>query len=258
MTGPTWTQTYDVNTIVLDHQKRLSLVGLLNLLQDTAWIHADHLGWGYEALIEKGTIWVLSRQKLVMTDWPVWEDKVTINTWPRRSGSVIALREFEILANGKKVGECSTSWLVLDWTTRKLQKLDRIMFGMETRSEGVLDIAAERIPSRNDVKTVTTFQVRNSDLDVNAHVNNTRYAQWITDTMTAGELAKYWVQEYEINFLAETGVGDAVDIDAVDIATGADGRVVRQYQGRRSGEDKPAFTARVVLLPRSPNETVAA
>ena len=28
-----WTQTYDVNTIVLDTQKRLGLFGLLNLLQ---------------------------------------------------------------------------------------------------------------------------------------------------------------------------------------------------------------------------------
>ena len=83
---PIWTQHNDVNTIVLDHQKRISLVGMLNFLQDTAWIHAEHLGWGFEDLIAKGTIWVLSRQKLVMTDWPVWEDKVTIETWPRRSG----------------------------------------------------------------------------------------------------------------------------------------------------------------------------
>jgi len=72
--NPTWTQHYDVNTMVLDHQKRISLVGVLNLLQDTAWIHADHLGWGYEALVEKGTIWVLSRQKLVLREWPLWRD----------------------------------------------------------------------------------------------------------------------------------------------------------------------------------------
>ena len=26
---------------------------------------------GYEDLIRRGTIWVLARQKLVMTDWPV-------------------------------------------------------------------------------------------------------------------------------------------------------------------------------------------
>ena len=62
MHNAVWTETYDVNTIVLDHHKRLSLYGLLNLLQDAAWMHAKHAGWGFEDLIAKGTIWVLARQ----------------------------------------------------------------------------------------------------------------------------------------------------------------------------------------------------
>lgn len=252
---PIWTQAYDVNTIVLDHQKRISLVGILNLLQDTAWIHAEHLGWGFEDLIAKGTIWVLSRQKVVMTDWPVWEEKIAVHTWPRRSGSIMALREFEIRATDKtgrerKVGECSTSWIVLDWNTRKVQKLDRIMEGMAVRSEGVLDISAERIPPRSDLTEVARFEVRNSDLDVNAHVNNTRYAQWVTDTMTLDEHARYAVAEYEVNFLAETGVGDTVIIEA-DLGTpDACGAIDRHYQGRKTSEEKTAFTARIKLIPR--------
>ena len=248
--NPVWIQHYDVNTIVLDHQKRISLVGMLNFLQDTAWIHAEHLGWGFDALIEKGTLWVLSRQKLVMTDWPVWDDKVTIQTWPRRSGSILALREFAILVGDRKVGECSTSWIVLDWNTRKVQRLDRIMSDMVTRSEGVLDIAAERITPRQDLPEVARFEVRNSDLDVTGHVNNTRYAQWVTDTMTADELARYAIVEYEVNFLAETGVGDTVAIERDDGTPAADGSLTRQYQGRKTTEAKPAFAARLTLRPR--------
>jgi len=94
------------------------------------------------------------------------------------------------------------------------RKLDRIMSGMVTRSEGVLDIAAERITLRQDLPEVARFEVRNSDLDVNGHVNNTRYAQWVTDTMTTDELARFAIDEYEVNFLAETGVGDTVIIES--------------------------------------------
>jgi medium-chain acyl-[acyl-carrier-protein] hydrolase len=249
-TDPVYTQNYDVNTIVLDHQKRLSLVGMLNQLQDMAWMHASRLGWGYDDLITKGTIWVLSRQKLVMTDWPVWEDKVTIHTWPRRSGSILALREFEIRVGDKKVGECTTSWIVLDWNTRKIQKLDRIMSGMPTRTEGMLDISAERIAPRQDLVETARFHVRNSDLDVNGHVNNTRYAQWITDAMTTEDLAKYRIAEYEVNFLAETGVGDVVAIETDGGTPNAKGEIERHYQGRKIGEDKPAFAARLVLVAR--------
>ncbi len=250
MTEAIWVETYDVNTIVLDHQKRLSLVGLLNLLQDIAWIHANTAGWGFEDLIAKGTIWVLARQKLVMTDWPVWEDKVTIRTWGRQAGSVMAMREFEILVGDRKLGESTTTWLVLDWNTRKPQKLDRVKFALMCQTEGLLNITAERIGLREDLKTLTTFQVRNSDLDVNGHVNNTRYAQWITDTMTTEEYANYQIEEYEVNFLAETGLGDAVMIEASDIEAGAYGALVRQYQGRRTDEDKPAFAARLIVRQR--------
>lgn len=250
MTEPIWTKTYDVNTIVLDHQKRLSLAGLLNLLQDIAWIHANTAGWGFEDLIAKGTIWVLARQRLVMSDWPVWEDEVTIRTWGRQAGSVMAMREFEILVGDRKLGECTTTWLVLDWNTRKPQKLDRVRFALLCRTEGLLNITAERIGLRDDLNSLTTFQVRNSDLDVNGHVNNTRYAQWITDTMTADEYAQYRIEEYEVNFLAETGVGDAVIIESSDIGNGSEGTLVRQYQGRKTGGDKPAFAARLMLRAR--------
>ena len=252
---PVWTETYHVNTIVLDHHKRLSLVGVLNFLQDTAWIHADHLGWGFDALEEKGTLWVLSRQKLVMSEWPLWEDKVTVRTWPRRSGAVMALREFEIRTEGKsgpdrKIGECTTSWIVLDWNSRKIVKLDRVMFGVPSVTEGVLDIAADRIPPRGDLAEVARFQVRNSDLDVNGNVNNTRYAQWLTDTMSEAELTGLAIAEYEVNFLAETGVGDTVVIESEPGAPDAGGTILRPYQGRKTTEEKPAFTARLTLKPR--------
>jgi len=247
---PIWTETYHVNTIVLDHTKRLGLVGLLNFLQDTAWIHAQHAGWGFEDLIRKGTIWVLARQKLAMQDWPVWGDVVTVRTWPRPPTGLLALREFEILVGDRKLGECSTSWLVLDYATRRPQKLDRVSFAPEYSSEGRISVEAGKIALLRGLKEAARFEVRNSDLDVNGHVNNTRYAQWITDTMTADEIAATAVTEYEINFLAETGLGDTVAIEREDAVPAAGGRLKRQYQGRRTGEDKPAFVAVLGTAPR--------
>ena len=110
----------------------------------------------------------------------------------------------------------------------------------------MLDITAERIAPRHDLPEIARFEVRNSDLDVNGHVNNTRYAQWVTDTMTMDEHARLAIAEYEVNFLAETGVGDTVVIES-----DADGsKPDRQYQGRKTTDEKPAFAVRLKLLPR--------
>lgn len=248
--SPVWIEKYDVNTLVIDHTKRLSLFGLLNLLQDAAWRHANARGWGFEDLIRRGTIWVLARQKVVMQEWPNWDDKITLHTWGRGAGSVMAQREFELFVGEKKICEATTTWLVLDYHTRRPQKLDRVSFNLLCRPEGNLAITADRLSVRDDLSARTTFEVRNSDLDVNGHVNNTRYAQWLTDTMTAEELTRHDIVEYDVNFLAETSLGDIIVIESEDGSADGNGIITRAYQGRRQGEDKPAFVQRVVLKKR--------
>ena len=245
-----WTQTYDVNTIVLNHQKRLGLFGLLNILQDAAWIHAKHLGHGYEEMIQRGTIWVLTRQKLVMTDWPVWGDAVAIRTWVRPITGALAHRDYEILVGDRKLGECTANWLTLDYRTRRPQKLNLAENQMEWRTDGVLRIEPEKIAPRTGLEAMATFQVRNSDLDVNGHVNNTRYAQWILDSVAAETHAAYRLVEYEVNFLAETNVGDTVVIEGGEIEPSPNSPARWQFQGRRIEEDKAAFVARLGASPQ--------
>ena len=241
-----WTQTYDVNTIVLNQHKRLGLFGLLNILQDAAWIHASHLGHGYEEMIRHGTIWVLTRQKLVMTDWPVWRDIVTIRTWVRPIAGAIANRDYEVWVGERKFGECTACWLTMDMHTRRPQKLNLAENQLEIRTEGVLTLVPEKIPPRTDLASLATFRVRNSDLDLNGHVNNTRYAQWILDSVPDAHGA---LREYEVNFLAETNVGDAIVIERCAIAPSEASPLRWQYQGRRDTEGKPVFVARLGVVP---------
>jgi medium-chain acyl-[acyl-carrier-protein] hydrolase len=241
-----WIQKYDINTIVLDDRKRLGLFGLLNILQDIAWLHAKHLGWGYEALVDQGTAWVLVRQKLVMQDWPVWGDVVEVRTWPRGVIGATAIREFEIVADGRKFGECSTSWLIIDARTRRPTKIDREAFRKNSRTEGCLAIEAVKIAPQTGLKPAASFDVRNSDLDVNGHVNNTRYARWIVDSLSSEELANFRIEEYGVNFLTETLVGDTVEIERGELTPA----VPCQFQGRRTSDGKPVFAALLKVAPR--------
>ena len=103
---------------------------------------------------------------------------------------------------------------------------------------------------RTDLKTEATFQVRNSDLDVNGHVNNTRYAQWILDSIPLEAHAAYRLDEYEINFLAETNVGDTVVIERGEVEPSPTSPTRWQFQGRRMPDDKTVFVARLGATPR--------
>ncbi len=235
-----WTQEYDVNTLVLNSQKRLGLYGLLNILGDAAWNHAEYLGCGYEAMIARGTVWVLTRQKLAMTRWPSWGDRLTVRTWPCPFAGPQAPRQFEFFVGGKKIGECVTLWLVMDYHSRRPKRFNVNETPFDVRREGLLAIEAAKLPLRDDFSAVTTLCVRNSDMDVNGHVGNTRYAQWILDALPPKALRKFKLESYEVNFLAETKRGDEIELSGGKAARG-----MWQFQGRRIKDGKAVFAARL-------------
>ncbi|MBC7465057.1 MAG: hypothetical protein H7256_03620, partial [Bdellovibrio sp.] len=115
---------YHISSFLTNTRGKLGLYALLNLLQDIAHFHANILGLGYEQMVARKTFWVLTRQKLVMKEWPKWEDTVHIKTWVRVSASAFTNRDFAIYLNEKKIGEATTSWMTLDAETRRPKSVD--------------------------------------------------------------------------------------------------------------------------------------
>jgi len=54
------------------------------------------------------------------------------------------------------------------------------------------------------------FDVRFSDLDVNQHVNNVRYVEWALEAAPREMLLTQQPTEIDIQFRAETGLGETV------------------------------------------------
>jgi acyl-ACP thioesterase len=243
MTQVIWTQSYAVNTIVVNAQKRLGLIGLLGILQDVAWAHADHLGHGFEATMDEGAIWILSRQKLVVADWPVWRDQLTVRTWVRPIKGPLVHRDYEILVGDRKVGECAAAWLTLDVRTRRPVRPALAGAPLRCRQDDALAVTPEKIALRQDLAEAARFRVRNSDLDMNGHVNNTRYAQWILDSASPEAYRARRVVRYEVNFLTEVQVGDSVAIDSDPLPAPSNDETSLHFQGRRLSDGAQAFAA---------------
>ncbi|MFM6927937.1 MAG: acyl-[acyl-carrier-protein] thioesterase, partial [Bdellovibrio sp.] len=90
------------------------------------------------------------------------------------------------------------------------------------------------------------FRVRNSDLDINQHVNNCKYAQWILDSIPYDLHKSLKLNSYSVNFLAETYLGDKVEVDrSVQTANDSGAFGASVYRGIRAGDEKVLFTARI-------------
>ena len=114
------------------------------------------------------------------------------------------------------------------------------------RREGGLDMQTERVLLPEEMIHVADFKVRISDLDVNSHVNNVKYTQWALDMMRERDHREWVIQEYDINFLSETFLGDTMQgYKSRGRYLNPEKTLVETYlYAQKEGGAKPAFIAK--------------
>lgn len=237
---------YSVNSINININKHLGLFGMLGILQDVSTIHAEQLGLGFEYMEKNNSFWVLTQQKLKMNTWPKWQDVLTIKTWPRGSDGLKANRDFEILLKGKKIGECVTTYMVIDGHTRRPVRADLGEEIEKSCPKDVLELSPEKVRVPEEATLEKSIEVRNSDLDMNNHVNNTKYSQWILDTIPIHYHRSVNLLEFDINFISEARLGDHIDIYVIDDELISTPHLGSYYKGIRQSDGKLVFTAKVL------------
>jgi acyl-ACP thioesterase len=65
-----------------------------------------------------------------------------------------------------------------------------------------------KIPAPETTASTAPQKVVWSDIDVNMHVNNSRYVQWVMDSFPVDFLLAHRVAEIEVNFLQQAVCGD--------------------------------------------------
>ncbi len=164
--------------------------------------------------MENNHYWVLSRMYSEIHDWPSWGDTITVRTWPKGTESVFALRDFEaFFADGRPVASATSSWLIIDSTTKRIQRPDATLsqYNTEIPHRDALQRNAARLePVHADGSISPEFSVRISDLDVNYHTNNVKYIKWVTDSCDPGFVMKNVPYSAEINYLAESRYGQRI------------------------------------------------
>jgi medium-chain acyl-[acyl-carrier-protein] hydrolase len=207
---------YRVHVYETGPDGRLNLYSLFNYLQDIASDHAIRLGFGRDDLIRDNRFWVLSRIYAEINELPQWENSIIVKTWPNGTDKLFALRNFDVsFPDGRHIASATSSWLILDRTTRKVQRPDSIL------SKFYSDLHPNRSPIRYASKIDTSgeesntshrYRIKVSDLDLNLHTNNVRYLTWVSDCYNLDFVMKNVPRSAEINYLAESQYDEEVVI----------------------------------------------
>jgi medium-chain acyl-[acyl-carrier-protein] hydrolase len=205
---------YRVHVYETGPDGKLNLFSLFNYMQDIASDHAVKLGFGRDDLMKDNRFWVLSRIYVVIDKWPLWEDTLILRTWPNGTDKLFALRNYEVrYPDGTHIASGTSSWLILDRTTKKVQRPDSILteYNPNLHSENSPIRYATKIDSVSESENLSpVFRVKVTDLDVNLHTNNVRYLKWVNDSYNLDFIMNNVPQSAEINYLAESRFDDEV------------------------------------------------
>jgi len=218
-----WRGDFRVHSYEVDFRKSATLECLCRYFQEAAWNHAEELGVGYQRLQAENRIWVLSRLLVKVTRYPCWAETVRVHTWPRAAKSVFAMRDFEMFdSSGARTVAGASAWLLVDTTTKKPQRVDKLISEIQKSfpDRRALEREPQKLTGCQTHAAAADVTVRYSDIDVNGHVNNSRYIGWLMDAHSMDLHRSQTIKSLEVNFLGETVAGDRLSIRSKEATPG--------------------------------------
>lgn len=209
-----WVEKHRVHSFEVDINKKLTLECLCRLFQEAAWNHAEYLKFGHSTLNKVNKIWVLSRLAIQIERMPLWGEYVELQTWPRAFNTLNAYRDFTIYdMDGCRVAGGSSAWLIIDAHSRRPQRVDKYLGEVKLIEESSLVPADPPKLTKTEMNTEPLIiKTTYGDIDMNGHVNNTRYAAWALNSLSLNFHRSHCLKKITINYLLELGEGEEVGI----------------------------------------------
>lgn len=212
---PEWRSEHTICSFDVDPQLTARLPTLCGFMQEAAYHHAEHLDLGHSHLSAKNLGWVLARQRIEIHQLPKWGDTVKLRTWPSGRDRLFFYRDFEITGEaGSLVLQAATAWFMID-----IEKRERISSNLHLNTDlpevggKVFDTKLGRL-EKGGCGGGEPATVNYGDLDMNGHVNNIRYIEWVLNSLPLEFHRAHDLQSLEVNYLAEAVYGHSISICA--------------------------------------------
>lgn len=209
---PLYVKEFEVAPTATDAFDRLKISHLLGYLQEVSGDHSTILGTGQHQLMAKNLFWAVIRHRVQVTRLPHSGEKLRIETWPLPTTRTAYPRS--TIAYDETGNECFRSislWVLMDADTRAM-----VLPGKSgVTINGLLRGCELRAPSSMLPKEMGNCQqrvVRYTDLDINGHMNNCRYLDWVADLLPGAFHKDHAVREFTLCYMSEVLENEAVDL----------------------------------------------
>lgn len=203
-------EKFHITSSDVDQFLELRLANLFKYFQILGSDHVETIGMGHQDLFKHNLLWVVIRMEVKILRTPKLEEVLTFTTHPGDNRSFIYPRYYEVYdAKGNLIITASSMWALIDKDTRRVVlKPD----GLKTiKGESHKDdIPLPEKVAGESSNIVCNRKVVYSDIDLNGHLNNTKYIEFMVDTHEPEFYKTHRIAKVNVNYDKEIKYGDEV------------------------------------------------
>ncbi|MWV56058.1 acyl-ACP thioesterase domain-containing protein [Streptococcus zhangguiae] len=214
--GLRYQETLTLPFDMVDVKQELKIPGFLAYCLALSGRQSELLGRGDKEIFEQyGLVWVVTDYEVDIHRLPRYQETVTIETEAKSYNKFFCYRTFHIYdETGALLIKILAYFVLIDFETRKVSPVPEELIA-PYQSEKVKKVA--RAPKYDTLgeSVEAEREVRYFDIDLNGHVNNSKYLEWMYESLDYDFLLQHRPVYFQLKYIKEVAPGSLVTTKAV-------------------------------------------
>ncbi len=203
-------KTYDLRYSDFDFKDELSPSCLLSLVQESACLSANELGFGYDDLRPLGYGFLVVNTYCKFRRPVSFGENLTIETWPLPPRHVIFERHYRALSGEEEVAALASRWCLVDTSDFSLllpEKMGNVHTNCPYRSDKAVEVPSWKVQKITEGREIYRMRVNASHCDHFMHANNARYLDFFMDCFSIEEIRQRQISSFCIAYSKQAKPG---------------------------------------------------
>ena len=239
---PIFEREYTLTDLHCDRFGRLKPSALLFLVQEAAGGHCKLLQLDWDTLSKRGLFWAIIRHRLQITRLPSSGEVIRLQTWPMPTTRVAYPRSVVGYdSQGNELFRSISLWVLMDMQKRAMVLPAKS--GVEV--SGILRGNELPTPASLSPQLFSSLAQRRvcfTDLDLNGHMNNAKYLDWVSDLLPSQFHERHCIRDMTLGYLSEALEGDVLQLSW---QTESDNTLCLEITRREDQTQHRVFSARI-------------
>ena len=209
--GLTYQMKMKIPFDMADMNGHIKLPDVILLSLQVSGMQSIELGVSDKAILEDyNLVWIITEYDIEVVRLPRFAEEITIETEALSYNRLFCYRRFTIYdESGQELIHMMATFVLMDRDSRKVHAVEPEIVAPYQSEFNKKLIRGSKYESLEEPIS-KDYHVRFYDLDMNGHVNNSKYLDWIFEVMGADFLTQYIPKKINLKYVKEVRPGGVI------------------------------------------------